>query len=717
MTKVVVDQKAYLKKYLRSDKDEKKKKKKKVKVPSTNVKIIDDDIDLNHIRPVDEGEFEILNATEDAPQIVGIIDERGPVDFADKRRWKIIADDGDGNVAVSCSQARARDVENESISNESAPNTFSKLLKTDKREINGNSNQTPPRQSRKHSDDDLSPPRKAHSKKKSRKRKDSSSSESSSSSSSNSSSDSECRKKHKSKSHKSSKYREAGPAEKDSDLSPPRPRKRRDSSDLSPVRSRKQRKRSPSDTKRYQNQSDSDMSPPRRPPKYSENSRRRRPDDVVLNPSTRLQGHSKRTSNRRRDSDEDLSPPRRPQRDSRYSRPDKNYDSDFSPPRKFKREKRSDSDLSPPRKVNKLESRSSRRQGGSDSDLSPPRRSKMESKPSRRRGGSDSDLSPPRKSKKTDSRPSRRHEGSDSDLSPPRKSKKTDSRTSRRQESSDPDLSPPRQSRKPDFHSDLSPPRRRRNDERNGKSGSQRDKTESSRRNQEKSSGRKKSRWNEDEGRGKSSSPDIERRMKKTLSGKTAGLLDAVALREETIAHKKRERELFSKMSAEVSGEGQAPVLRDKKTGRRRDLAAEAADKRQKEKEQAEIDEKYAKWGRGLKQVSDQTQKLKDDLYEMSKPLARYADDVDLDSQQRAAEHAEDPMLAYIKDKQIKEGKREPDAPTYEGSFMPNRFGIKPGHRWDGVDRSNGYEKKWFDARNARAATQDEAYKWSSADM
>lgn len=55
--------------------------------------------------------------------------------------------------------------------------------------------------------------------------------------------------------------------------------------------------------------------------------------------------------------------------------------------------------------------------------------------------------------------------------------------------------------------------------------------------------------------------------------------------------------------------------------------------------------------------------------------------------------------------------------PAYQGSCAPNRFGIRPGHRWDGVDRSNGYEKKWFEARNARTALQEEAYKWSTADM
>lgn len=55
--------------------------------------------------------------------------------------------------------------------------------------------------------------------------------------------------------------------------------------------------------------------------------------------------------------------------------------------------------------------------------------------------------------------------------------------------------------------------------------------------------------------------------------------------------------------------------------------------------------------------------------------------------------------------------------PQYDGEFMPNRYGIPPGHRWDGVDRSSGYEQEWFKIQNSKKAVQEEVYKWSTEDM
>uniref|UniRef100_A0ABD2X6Q8 BUD13 homolog n=1 Tax=Trichogramma kaykai TaxID=54128 RepID=A0ABD2X6Q8_9HYME len=52
--------------------------------------------------------------------------------------------------------------------------------------------------------------------------------------------------------------------------------------------------------------------------------------------------------------------------------------------------------------------------------------------------------------------------------------------------------------------------------------------------------------------------------------------------------------------------------------------------------------------------------KLQQDLKEMDKPLARYADDEDLEKELKSRDRDDDPMLAFIKEKEIKEGKRAP---------------------------------------------------------
>ncbi|XP_043516575.1 BUD13 homolog isoform X1 [Frieseomelitta varia] len=659
MERKVINQKEYLKKYLSSGDDKKKKKKKKAKLGAKTVKIIDDDIDLKNLRPMEENEFDIFIDAEDAPQIAGVVDERGPVDFTDKRRWKIIANDEDGDLTITSVDRRNEQFEKAKHISDNSPN--------------------PLRKEKEYSGDDLSPPRIS----------------------------------------KMTKNQTNGEAkeDEDSDLSPPRIKSKKhrnlnhigsdsDSSQDTGVSSHKMKKK----TKRKEKISDdSDLSPSRKNKKHK----------------------SKKSTEHKNANNSDLSPPRKSRKDS---------DSDLSPPRKSRKD--SDSDLSPPRKSKKntdsdLNPERNRKSKDYESDLNLARRSKNHKHRTR---DNHSERNPPTRKYERDvnvhmnskyrSRHDEsikirrnRHDNSFKESSPRyhkyRNEKPGRSRMYKHYEKNpnrrhDSHISPSRK-RNRDIHSSSN---RHREDNRDfyksksNKFGDRYDYDSNHRSRKEDIYVKEKISKH-----GGVDEVDTEKRMKKTLDGKRAGLQDAKTLREETEAYKKREAEHFSKLSKEVTGIGQAAIVRDTKTGKKRDLEAEAKEEREKQKRQAELDEKYAKWGKGLKQVEDREEKLKDDLYEMSKPLARYADDADLDKRLREQEREGDPMLEYIKQKQIKEGKRKPDQPKYEGSFMPNRFGVKPGHRWDGVDRSNGYEKRWFEAQNAKVARQEEAYKWSTSDM
>lgn len=86
------------------------------------------------------------------------------------------------------------------------------------------------------------------------------------------------------------------------------------------------------------------------------------------------------------------------------------------------------------------------------------------------------------------------------------------------------------------------------------------------------------------------------------------------------------------------------------------------------------------------------------------------------DIELRGREMAADPMLEYFRQKE-REKLGTNAKPTYRGQYPPNRYNIRPGHRWDGVDRSNGFEKRLIAEQVAKKANEEHAYRDATRDL
>jgi pre-mRNA-splicing factor CWC26 len=90
--------------------------------------------------------------------------------------------------------------------------------------------------------------------------------------------------------------------------------------------------------------------------------------------------------------------------------------------------------------------------------------------------------------------------------------------------------------------------------------------------------------------------------------------------------------------------------------------------------------------------------------------VARKVDDEDMNKELKEQDRWNDPAAQFLSKKEG--GKSKSGKPLYKGAAAPNRYGIRPGHRWDGVDRGNGWEAERFKALNRVERNKDLEYTW-----
>ena len=171
--------------------------------------------------------------------------------------------------------------------------------------------------------------------------------------------------------------------------------------------------------------------------------------------------------------------------------------------------------------------------------------------------------------------------------------------------------------------------------------------------------------------------------------------------------------------------EAEETVYRDA-TGRRIDVSMKRAEARaaELEKLRQEKKEKEDAMGEVQKRQKEERKKELDEAKFLG--VARHADDEDMNEELKEVVRWDDPMAAYMAQKQATEGVKKGGGASratgestvavrkkvYQGAAPPNRYGIMPGWRWDGVDRGNGFEKEWFQARGRKGRNENLEYQW-----
>ncbi|MEW5310162.1 MAG: hypothetical protein WDW38_001987 [Sanguina aurantia] len=225
--------------------------------------------------------------------------------------------------------------------------------------------------------------------------------------------------------------------------------------------------------------------------------------------------------------------------------------------------------------------------------------------------------------------------------------------------------------------------------------------------------------------------------------GGATGLVNSAQL----IAETQRMRAEAEERRRGAGGRGTQTTYRDKGSGQavsQDDYAAGRADaKRAARADKNPYDEDQTlAWRGGLAQRQAFVERQREMAELAAKPFAHSQLDTRVDDSLREQLRWGDPMAHLVRNKEKADARAAaPITDRYDGHTLSqsgfkvpqevpahswqrrgvgaplNRYSIKPGRHWDGVDRSSGFEEERFLHLNTRAANNAEARAWSQADM
>lgn len=203
--------------------------------------------------------------------------------------------------------------------------------------------------------------------------------------------------------------------------------------------------------------------------------------------------------------------------------------------------------------------------------------------------------------------------------------------------------------------------------------------------------------------------------------GTHAGLQSAATVSAQLEARRRAERAEYERS---YKHQKEAETIYRDATGRRVDVSLKRAELRREAQEAAarEAAKKEALKGEVQMEAARRRREELEDAKVMT--VARHADDVDMNREMKEQVRWGDTMAQFIeprgggggggaggKDEGGKKKKLK-GKPIYQGAWAPNRYGIRPGYRWDGVDRGNGFEAERFKAINRRERNKGLEYSW-----